>query len=158
MKKLRTNLLAGGVLLLLMGLTACEKKETTREATKTPQVFTPATEGNAVRSDSALTPEGNLPGTTAEKANPKAGPAKLPTPAELKTITPSQEAKRALTNDAMKASEMSFQEFGDHMKSRIPYYRGKGDLKFENDIVRIRITKAEMQIETQRGSHTFPMQ
>ena len=82
----------------------------------------------------------------------------MPTTEELKTVTPDQEAKRALNNDAMKAAQLKPEEFMAYMKTRIPYYRGKGNLKAENDLVRIRISKSEMQIETMKGTQTFPMQ
>lgn len=137
----------------MLSLAACEKKTENREADKRPQVFTPETEEKATPADSTAPPDS----VTSQPAKPATGPVKRPTPAELKTITPNQEAKRSLTNDAMKADEMSFQEFGEYMKGRIPYYRGKGDLKFENDIVRIQISQAEMLIESARGRVTFPM-
>ena len=44
------------------------------------------------------------------------------------------------------------------MQSRVPYYRGKGNLKTENDRLRIEITEKEMIIETPKGRKTFSMQ
>ncbi|MBK0404844.1 hypothetical protein I5M27_17770 [Adhaeribacter sp. BT258] len=82
----------------------------------------------------------------------------MPTAEELKEVTPDQAAKRALHNDAMKAARMKPDAFVTYMKTRIPYYRGKGNLKAENDLVRIRINKTEMKIETMQGAQTFPMQ
>ena len=89
---------------------------------------------------------------------PSEKPKPMPTIEELKRITPSQEAKRELNNDAMKAAQMKPEKFVEYMQSRISYYRGKGALKTENDMVRIQITAKEMQIETVKGKQTFPMQ
>lgn len=132
-------------------LFSCTKENKQETSATKPEVFTPATEEkDTVQKESADSAE-------IVTETPKTGPKKMPTIAELKTITPNQEAKRALTTDAMKAAEMSLTEFGDFMKSRIPYYRDKGELKFENDIVKIHITKTEMQLQTPKGSLTFPM-
>lgn len=132
-------------------LFSCSKENRQETSAKKPEVFTPAAEEiDTLQKDTANSSE-------IVKETPKPGPKKMPTIAELKTITPNQEAKRALTTDAMKAAEMSLTEFGDFMKSRIPYYRDKGELKFENDIVKIHITNTVMQLQTPKGSLTFPM-
>ena len=132
-------------------LLSCAKENKQETSAAKPEVFTPAAEETDTLQNETSDSAGIITGA------PIAGPKKMPTIAELKTITPNQEAKRALTNDAMKAAEMSLVEFGEHMKGRIPYYRDKGELKFENDIVKIHITNREMQLQTPKGSLTFPM-
>ena len=135
---------------------SCERRKP-GEHVPDPQTFEPSGE----QQDNTRTVEPDTdqniavpetPGIPSEKPKP------MPTAEELKQITPSQEAKRELGNDAMKAAQMKPDEFVNYMKTRIPYYRGKGALKTENDMVRIQITENEMQIETVKGKQTFPMQ
>jgi hypothetical protein len=139
----------------LVLVSSCESRKP--ENVTQPKEFEPDTEVSAETSpdktavavDSALDQESAI---SAPERKP------MPTAEELKEITPDQKAGRALNNDAMKAAGMKPEEFIAYMKTRIPYYRGKGNLKAENDLVRVRIDKTEMKIETVKGSQTFPMQ
>ena len=144
-------------------LVACEGRKPEKKPDPTPQVFVPAPAedpasrpdtlpNHAVASEPAPVPE--VPAAP----QPAASSRKLPTKAELKTVSPAQEAKRSLSNDAMKAFSMKPEAFADYMKTRIPYYRGKGNLEIANDVVRITINAKEMQIETAKGRQVFPMQ
>jgi hypothetical protein len=133
---------------------SCDQESKNQTKETKPEVFTPTTPENDTKADTA----GIANKKTQENKSPVTALQKLPSRVELKNITPNQEAKRALTNDARKAAEMSLPEFGDFMKSRIPYYQGKGELKFENDIVKIHITNTEMRLQTPKGMLTFPMQ
>lgn len=139
---------------------SCESRKAEEAKSPVPQVFTPATpeDSQDMITDSLVQQDGTqaeLPDTTAEA---KAKREAMPTEAELKKITPSQEAKRALSNDAMQIYRMKPDAFFKFMQSRIPYYQGKGNLKAENDMLRIEITGKEMIIETPKGRKTFPMQ
>ena len=138
---------------LLFFFAACERKNSNETKAK-PQVFEPDRREEV---SDTLSPEEYAP-----LDNPKPMPSverqKMPTKAELKHVTPSQEAKRELSADAMKAYSMKPDEFASYMKTRIPYYKSKGDLKAENDVVRIQITGKEMKIESAGITQTFPMQ
>ncbi|MFC5271415.1 hypothetical protein [Adhaeribacter terreus] len=135
---------------------SCESKKPGKITA--PQEFNPVEEvpdKTAVKVDSVQEEaEPEMP----EISETKAARKPMPTAAELKAVSPDLEAKRALNNDAMKAAQMKPDAFIAYMKTRIPYYKGKGNLKAENDMVRIRISKTEMKIETVKGSQTFPMQ
>ena len=138
---------------------SCESRKSDEAKTPVPQVFTPANpeDSQEIITDSLVQQDGTqavLPDTTAE-ANAKREP--MPTVAELKKVTPSQEAKRALSNDAMQIYRMQPEAFFKFMQGRIPYYKGKGNLKTENDMLRIEITAQEMIIETPKGRKVFPM-
>jgi hypothetical protein len=136
---------------LMAGLLwACESKDHKEVPETKPRVFEPA-----AKEESTDTMGSN---NAADSKPLPPGPPKMPSETELKQITPSQEAKRALSNDAMKAYSMKPEEFSEYMKTKIPYYRGKGNLKAENDVVRIYISATQMQIESPKGSQTFPMQ
>ncbi len=140
-------------------LLSCETRQPETVTQPTPQVFTPGAEEDSVAAGSDTVSATPLPASPEEKtAAPEPAPKRLPTVAELKKVTPGQEAKRALSNDAMQIYRMKPDAFQDYMESRIPYYRGKGDLKAENDLVRLEITEKEMRIQTPRGLKTFPMQ
>ena len=133
---------------------ACEKKKPETITTSQPEEFNPVEEEPDRTATAEIDTQENIP--EAETIVPER--KLMPTVEELKTVTPSQEAKRELSNDAMKAAQMKPEKFAEYMQSRIPYYRGKGNLKAENDMVRIQITKKEMTIETIKGRQTFPMQ
>ena len=140
-------------------LFACESRKTEDAKTPVPQVFTPqeSADSSEIITDSLVQQDGtqtDIADTTTE-AKVKREP--MPTVAELKKVTPSQEAKRALSNDAMQIYRMKPEAFFKFMQSRIPYYRGKGHLKTENDMLRIEITEQEMIIETPKGRETFSM-
>lgn len=143
------------VFVAVSGLYSCEARKAENAEKPVPQVFTPSEE------TPVTTPENNTvtrPETDSQPAEP--APVKrapMPTVAELKKVTPSQEAKRALNNDAMQAFRMKPEAFKTFMQSRIPYYRGKGYLKAENDLVRIEINIEEMRIQTAQETFTFPM-
>ena len=147
---------------MALGVSSCETRKPETQQPE-PQVFSPETEETpAMPADTSGVLNAGEP--TPEEPNqeetapaPEPAPRKLPTREELKKITPSQEAKRALSTDAMKAYRMKPEAFGAYMQTRIPYYRGKGDLKAQNDVVKIEIGAAEMRIETAKGSQAFPM-
>ena len=144
----------------LVCIMSCESRKNDEAKSPVPQVFTPVTpeDSQEIITDSLVQQDDTqaaLPDTTAEA---KAKREPMPTVAELKKITPSQEAKRALSNDAMQIYRMQSEVFFKFMQGRIPYYRGKGNLKTENDMLRIEITAKEMIIETPKGRKTFPMQ
>ena len=146
-------LLFCNILLLTFG--ACTPDKATRQENETElQVFTPA--ANEAPENEDLNSKYHDP-ETAAKPPPASKEIAKPDLKNLHKISPNQEAKRALTNDAFKATKMELSEFGAFMQSRIPYYRNKGDLKFENDIVRIQITSEEMVIQTMKGRLTYPM-
>src|SRR6478735_8904543 len=137
-------------------LFSCENRHAEKPEKPTPQVFTPEVETpvSAGENDTTSTPETE---TLPEEPVPvKRKP--MPSVAELKKITPSQEAKRALSNDAMQIFRMKPDAFKDFMKSRIPYYQGKGELKAENDRVRIEVNAREMRVQTPKETYSFPMQ
>src|SRR5688572_32302838 len=144
----------------LVCITSCESRNPQDAQQPIPQVFTPASpeDSEEIITDSLVQQDGTqaaLPDTTAE-AEVKREP--MPTVAELKKITPSQEAKRALSQDAMQIYKMQPDAFFKFIQGSIPYYRGKGNLKTENDMLRIEITAKEMIIETPKGRKIFPMQ
>ena len=139
-------------------LFSCENRRVEETKSPVPQVFTPQAPEDSLEPDSLVQQDGTdaeLPDTTTEA---KAKRRPMPTVAELKKITPNQEAKRALSNDAMQIYRMQPEAFFKFMQDRIPYYRGKGNLKTENDRLRIEITEQEMIIETPKGRKTFSMQ
>lgn len=137
----------------LLFLCSCNHQKARQPEETTPQVFTP--ENSQIPVDSINETE---PTTEPEKHEQLPMNIEKPDLKKLGQLTPNQEAKRALTNDAFKATKMDLTEFGTYMQSRIPYYRNKGDLKFENDIVRIHINGKEMVIQTIKGRLTYPMQ
>ncbi|KAA9331127.1 hypothetical protein [Adhaeribacter soli] len=140
---------------LALGLFSCETRKPENQQPE-PQVFSPEAEATpSVTTDTSATLNSEKP--IQEETAPEPTPRKLPSREELKKITPSQEAKRALSADAMKAYRMKPEAFGAYMQTRIPYYRGKGDLKAQNDVVKIEINAEEMRIETAKGSQIFPM-
>lgn len=142
------------ILGLGIGLFACDGRQP-EKANSEPQVFSPETEGMPQTKTDSLS--SSAPAKPEISSEPMPEPRKMPTVEELKKVTPSQEAKRALSTDAMKAYRMKPEEFSNYMKTRVAYYRGKGELKAENDVVKIEITASEMLIETPKGRQVFPM-
>lgn len=142
-------------------LVACESRQPEKVTEPTPQVFTPETAPDPVSGQpDADTVAARAVNPVPEPAPelPANKPVPLPSVAELKKITPGQEAKRALSNDAMQVFRLQPDAFFKFLESRIPYYRGKGPLKAENDLVRLEITETEMIVETPKGRRIFPLQ
>ena len=144
--------------LLLVGLYACNTPE--NQTITKPQEFEPAEETRQETKQTPIATENEAKSQETAPVAPAAKTGRLPLPsqAELKTVTSGQQAKRELSNDAMKAFSMKPEAFTEYMQSRIPFYKGKGSLKAENDMVRIQITENEMKVETVKGATTFPMQ
>ena len=156
--KIRAFQIFPATVVLCCLLVSCESRQPEKVTEPTPQVFTPETTPDSVveQLDTVAADGVKTEPEPAQEA-PVRKAAPLPSVAELKRITPGQEAKRELSNDAMQVYRMKPEAFFKYLQSRIPYYRGKGPLKAENDLVRLEITKTEMIVETPKGRQTFSL-